>query len=74
MYRRVMLLIVGSFSSTCAALAESPPAKQQTPELRLHVAGRQNVGEARGFALAVEVSNPGTHGTAVPGLSQHLKL
>jgi hypothetical protein len=35
------------------------PVKQQTPDLRLHVAGRQNKGEARGFSLAVEVTNPG---------------
>ena len=63
MYRRFVpfvLLVVGCCFSICAALAESPPAKQQAPELRLHVAGRQNVGEARGFSLAVEVSNPGT--------------
>ena len=63
MYRRFVpfvLLIVGCCFRICAALAESPPAKQQAPELRLHVAGRQNVGEARGFSLAIEVSNPGT--------------
>jgi hypothetical protein len=36
------------------------PVKQQGPELRLHVAGRQNMGEARGFSLAVEVTNSGT--------------
>ena len=61
MYRRVVLLMVGTFSSTCAALAESPPASQQAPELRLHAVGPQNMGEARGFALSIEVSNPGTH-------------
>jgi hypothetical protein len=63
MYRRFVpfaLMIVGGCFSSCAALAGSPPAKQQAPELRLHVAGRQTVGEAKGFSLAVEVSNPGT--------------
>ena len=27
----------------------------------MHMAGRQNMGEAKGFSLAVEVSNPGKH-------------
>ncbi len=63
MYRRFVpfaLLMVGYCFSFYTALAESPPAKQAAPELRLHVAGRQTVGEAKGFSLAVEVSNPGT--------------
>jgi hypothetical protein len=55
------LLILGRGFSNCTARAESPPSVQQAPELRLHVAGCQNMGEVRGFSLAVEVSNPGTH-------------
>jgi hypothetical protein len=64
MYRRtvpIALLVAGCCSSICTALAKSPPAQQQAPELRLHVAGCQNMGEARGFSLVVEVSNPGAH-------------
>jgi len=64
MYRRFApsaLLIVGCCFRICTAVAESPPARQEALELRLHVAGLQNMGEARGFSLAVEVSNPGTH-------------
>ena len=61
MYRRVVLLIVGSFLSACAAVAQSPLPSQQTPELRLHAVGPQNVGDARGFALTIEVSNPDSH-------------
>jgi len=64
MYRRVVLfalVIATCFFSSIAAGAESTPARQPAPHLRLHVAGRQTVGESRGFSLAVEVSNPGTH-------------
>ncbi len=70
-----VLLVAGCLSSLGAAQAESPPAKQASatsgsapqqppgatgPALRLHLVGRQNVGEARGFSLAIECSNPGT--------------
>ena len=55
-----LAFIVGCSLSLCTAVAESPPAKQQAPELRVHVVGRQDMGEARGFSLAIEVSNPGT--------------
>jgi hypothetical protein len=55
-----LALLIAGFCF-CTALADSASAEQQGPELRLHVAGRQNMGEARGFSLAVEVSNPGTH-------------
>src|SRR5208283_1399039 len=54
-------VIATCFFSSIAAGAESTPARQPAPHLRLHVAGRQTVGESRGFSLAVEVSNPGTH-------------
>ena len=74
-FMRFALMITGCLLSLRLALADSPPgkqpgakevptpqqpAKQQTPELRLHVAGRQNKGEASGFSLAIEVTNPGT--------------
>jgi len=72
---RFALMITACLLSLRLALAESPlgkqpsakdaptpqqPAKQQPPELRLHVAGRQNRGEASGFSLAVDLTNPGT--------------
>ena len=74
-FMRFALMITACLLSLRLALAESPPgkqpsakdgptpqqpAKQQPPELRLHLAGRQNKGEASGFSLAVEVTNPGT--------------
>ncbi|MGA2254782.1 MAG: hypothetical protein ABSG53_08985 [Thermoguttaceae bacterium] len=52
-------LILGCFFSTRAVLAQSPTTKPQAPQLRILAAGRQTVGEARGFSLTVEVSNPG---------------
>ena len=74
-FMRFALMITACLLSLRLALAESPPGKQpsakdgptpqqpatqQPPELRLHLVGRQNKGEARGFSLAVEVTNPGT--------------
>lgn len=55
------VLTVGCCFSLSIAAAEAPPATQRAPELRVHVAGRQNVGEARGYSLAIEVLNPGAH-------------
>jgi len=54
-------LIVGCCFGIRAVHAEPPPTTQPAPELRLHLAGLQNMGEARGYSLTVEVSNPGTH-------------
>ncbi len=61
MYRRFVpfACFIEGCLTICTALAESPHAKQQAPALRIHMAGRQTVGESRGFSLAVEVSNPG---------------
>jgi hypothetical protein len=53
------VLIVAFLSNTCAAMAETPPAGQQAPELRFSAVARQAMGPARGFSLTVEVSNPG---------------
>jgi hypothetical protein len=64
MYRRFAAyvpLILGCCFRICTAAAESPPTALEVPELRLHMKGLQNVGEAKGFSLDVEVSNPGKH-------------
>ena len=73
-FMQFALVISVCLLSIRLALAESPSgkepsakdgatpqqvAKQQPPELRLHSAGRQNMGEASGFSLAIEVANPG---------------
>ncbi len=74
-FMRFALMITACWLSLRLALADSPPgkqpsakdgptpqqpAKQQPPELHSHLAGRQNKGEASGFSLAVELTNPGT--------------
>ena len=56
---RLGRLLPGKQPSTKDDSTPQQPVKKQTPDLRLHVDGRQNKGEARGFSLAVEVTNPG---------------
>jgi hypothetical protein len=65
----VALTIGRVFLGVCCALAvaaaveghaapDTPPATSQPAKIRLRAAGRQKVGEAAGFSLVAEVSNP----------------